>query len=172
MEKKQVYVLLDEMCQDIEIMENSRSANLGKAFVTNLATLTEEPNILQIIIDRMAKEDVPYLDEVLCHFTLIEGIDLTEKQMIQLAKIPSKSTIYSEDEIIGAIMMSVKNKISRPTIKKLALSLEKSADTFFSDYCDRLWDNIFKADITEEEKDKARRIYEETKDWFFDEGWL
>lgn len=171
MKKEQVFVLLDEMCKDIEMMENSRSSNISKAFITNLATLTEEPNILQIIIDRMSKEDVPYLDEVLCNFTLIEDINLTEKQMIQLAKIPSKS-IYSEDEVIGAIIMSVKNKISKPTIKKLALSLEKSADTFFSDYCDRLWDNIFKADISEEEKDKARRIYEETKDWFFDEGWL
>lgn len=171
MEKKQIFVLLDEMCKDIEVMENSRRANISKVFLTNLATLTEEPNILQIIIDRMAKEDVPYLDDVLCNFTLIEDINLTEKQMIQLAKIPSKS-IYSEDEVIGAIIMSIKNKISKPTIKKIALSLEKSADTFFADYCDRLWDNIFKADITEEEKDKARRIYEETKDWFFDEGWL
>lgn len=172
MEKKEIYGLLDQMCEEIAILEKSRKANIGNQFIKNLATLTEEPDILEIIVDRMDKEEVPYLDEVLCNFTNINELSLTEKQIIKLSKIPAKSPVYSEDEVIGCILSSVSNKLTKPTIKKIAKSLERNVDDFFRDYLDLLWDNIFKANITEEEKDKARRIYEETKDWFFDEGWL
>lgn len=172
MEKNEVNGLLDQMCQEISRIENSRIPNVSKDYILNLSKLVEEENILQYIIERMETEDVIHLDDVLCEILKIDGMNLTEKQMVKLAALPAKHPFYFEENIIACIIDSVEDKISHTTIEKIARSLERNTDDFFSDYLDCLWDNIFRDDITEKEKEKARKIYEETKDWFFDKGWL
>ena len=172
MKKEEINQLLDLMCQEMAYLEKAKNANISKDFTISLGKLAEVENILQHIIDRMYNENVPYLEEVLCNFVQLKGMNLNEKQMVKLSKVPTKSPIYSETDIVFAIMSCVEDKLSKTTIKKIALSLDHCADEFFSDYIDHLWENIFKDDISPKEKEKARKIYEETKDWFFDEGWL
>lgn len=172
MEKNEINVLLDEMCNDMMFVEVSRNCNISKRFFINLGKLASEENILQHIVERMENEDVPYLDEALCFFTEMEGLDLTEAQMRTLAKVTTKSGIYKEEDIICCIVNSVNSKLSKPTIRIIARTLERCADDFFSSYIDKLWDNIFQKNISKFEKEKAKKIYEETKEWFFDEGWL
>ena len=172
MNKQEIYVLLDQMCREMAIIEASHSANVSKDFILNLVKLVEIDDILDIIIERMEKEEVPLLDSILCNLVNIDEIHLTEKQMKKLVSITRKHVVYAEDDVIYCIIKSAGKKLPKSVIKKIALTLEHNADDFFASYIDYLWDNIFKEDLTEQQKDEARRIYEETKDWFFDEGWL
>ena len=172
MQKEEINVLLDQMCEDIACLEVSKNSNINKEFIADLAKLVEVDNILDYVIDKMKTQEVPYLDELLCYFVNIDGISLSEKQMKKLISITKKPHIYSEEDIIYCIIQSVDTKLSKAIIRKIASSLQYGAEEFFSNYIDLLWNNIFKDDITEDQKEEARRIYEETKDWFFDEGWL
>ena len=51
MEKNEINGLLDQMCQEISRIENSRIPNVSKDYILNLSKLGEEDNILQYIIE-------------------------------------------------------------------------------------------------------------------------
>ena len=159
--------IIQEMCHKLESVEYT-DRSVGKEFFQQLAILTAEDNICSHIIEKMKKEDIPFLDEVLVILVRDADIHLTEKEIVKLTTVPT--TIYSKEDFIECIIDSAGDKLQKTTIQKIAKNFGDDS-SFFSDYLDYLWDNF----LDEEDQDlkhKKKLNYEEAKEWFFEKGWI
>ena len=159
--------ILKEMCQKLESVEFT-DRSVGKEFFQHLATLTAENNICTYIIEKMKKEDIPFLDEILVILVRDANIYLTEKEIVKLSTVPT--TIYSKEDFFECILDSVEERLPKTTIQKIVKNFGED-HSFLSDYLDILWDKF----LDEEDpklKHKKKLNFEEAKEWFFDKGWI
>ena len=166
MKKEELDNILKKMCQRLESLD--RTGTVGKDFLKDLETITQEANICSYIIEKMAKEDIPLLDEVLVILIRDENMPLTEKEIVKLTTVPT--TIYCKDDFIECILDSIDEKLSKTTIRKIVKNFGNDND-FLSDYLDLLWDKYLDED-DQEIKRKKKLIFEDAREWFFDEKWL